>query len=380
MSEASAPTLTPAVLAELAAVAEDVGLLRLGAAALDDPGFARAARAFDEFVAEGRHGTMTFLARGRRARHDPDLVLPGARSVLVAVAPHGGEPGRIARYAQFFDYHTDLHRRMAQVVARLEARLPAVRTRVCVDTKPVMERAAAHIAGVGQLGKNGCLIVPGLGSFVMIATALTTATWRAPTTATTRPPALDPGVCGSCTRCLEACPTGAFAGPGRLDARRCIAYLTIERRGPIEDALADGIGDRVAGCDVCQEVCPHNASEHRGARAPSQAWLRPPPGPPRTPDLVALATLGSSRHRAFVRATPLTRIPRAALRRNALVALGNRAGPLGASERAAIEGCLRDADPAVRQAAARALRRRTGPAAAGAPACERPCTPRRHEG
>ena len=301
---------------------------------------------------------MEFLARGQAARHDPSRVLPGARSVLVAVAPHAGEPGPVARYAQFFDYHTDLHRRMERVVAHLERRLPQVRSRVCVDTKPVMERAAAQLAGVGELGKNGCLIVPGLGSFVMIATALTTAAWDGPSAPDTRRRVPEPTVCGTCTRCLTACPTDAFVGPGRLDARRCVSYLTIERRGVLAAGLADRIGERVAGCDVCQEVCPHNASPERGERADGAAWLRPPPGPARDPDLVALATLGSSRHRAFVRGTPLNRIPRASLRRNALVALGNRRGPLVAEERRAVDAGLADTDPSVRWAAERARERR----------------------
>ncbi len=325
--------LRPADLDDLRAVAEAVGVLRLGAASLSDPRLRAAAEAFDRFLDEGRHGTMAFLARSRPARRDVDLVLPGARSALVGVVPYDGRPDPVARYAQHADYHTVLHERFGAVVDRLRARVPGVEARVCVDTKPVMERALAAVAGVGRLGKSGMLIVPGLGTYVVIGVVLTTAPWEERSGSNEEPRDAF-AVCGRCTACLDACPTGAFDGPGRLDARRCIAYLTIEHRGVVDPGLAGRVGARVAGCDVCQGVCPHNRGPDRVERIPAHAKLPPPAGGPRlvgSPEaLEALARVGSARYRRFVRGTALRRIPRASLRRNALLAL---AAMDGAGER-----------------------------------------------
>jgi epoxyqueuosine reductase len=228
-----------------------------------------------------------------------------------------------------------------------------------VDTKPLMERALAVCAGVGVLGKHGCLIVPGLGSWVVLACLLTTA--APPGSATPRaslPSGRDFTVCGSCTRCLDACPTAAFEGPGRLDARRCISYLTIEHRGPIAPELAQRLGVRIAGCDVCQDVCPWNASDSREARAPPQAWLTPPPRGFREVDLTKIAAFGSSPHRSFVRSTPLMRISRRQLRRNALAALGNLPGAPTAGEEAALAAAESDDDELLRTTARDARARR----------------------
>ncbi len=343
-------------LAALAEIAASHGLLRLGAVALDDPRLAVSRRRIDAYLEGERQGEMAFMARTRELRRHPEGLLEGARSALVAVVPHGGEAGPVARYAQFVDYHTEIHRRLIELERALEELLPGVQTLVCVDTKPVPERALAMLAGLGFLGKHGCLIVPGLGSFLLIGCLLTTATWCPEEQ---RPPApLDPpwDACGSCTACLDACPTGAFESPGILDPRRCISYLTIEHRGPIAAELMDGIGERVAGCDVCQDVCPYNAAD-RSDRVPAQAWL-PAPVRPRDPDPLRLATIGNNQHRQFVKGTPLSRIPRRAVRRNAVVALGHRRGPLGSEEREALEVALDAEDEALREAAAWALSRR----------------------
>jgi epoxyqueuosine reductase len=347
--------ITVDVLESLASVAEAQGLLRLAAVDLAHPGFDEARAALDRFVAEGRHGEMDFMARTLEVRKRPEQMLAGARSLLVAVVPYRGEDGPIARYARSADYHTVMHRRLDVVAEALRERLPGVETLVCVDTKPVLERAAAVLAGLGFIGKNGCVITPGLGSYVLLGEILTTAEWSgAPVDA--RGVVWD--ACGSCRRCLDACPTDAFTEAGRLDPRRCISYLTIEHRGAIDDALADAFGERIAGCDVCQEVCPYNAGVAREARVPAAAWLEAPSGGPRTADAVALAALGSGRYRAFVRDTALRRIPRRSLRRNALVVLANRDGTMSKEERDVVEACAADPDPQIAAAAERVLARR----------------------
>jgi epoxyqueuosine reductase len=358
------PELNSALLEELTQVAEAEGLLRLAVVRLDHPGFERAARQLDRHLDEGRHGEMQFMQRSRAARKDPSQMLPGARTLLVALAPYDGEPGPVARYAQHADYHTVLHRRLDAVMTRLRERLPQAEAIACVDTRPVMERAAAVLAGQGFLGKNGCLIAPGLGSYVLLASILCTARWSGPDAVTDGDRVLW-DACGSCRACLDACPTQAFIAPGELDPRRCISYLTIEHRGPVPEELADRMGERIAGCDVCQEVCPYNAGmarlEVRRARAPAAAWIGPvdpaSSGPP-VVDLVALANIRSGRYRAFIRDTALRRIPRRSLRRNALLALSNRPGPLGPEERQAVEQAQTDEDPQVRSAALRVLHKR----------------------
>jgi epoxyqueuosine reductase len=344
------------LLASLAAEAEALGLLRLGIVRLDHPGLARAQEALREYLDAGKHGEMEFMATTRAMRMDPRLLLEGSRSALVAVVPYAGVSGPVARYAQWADYHTEVHRRLQRLRERLEVLRPGIGSRICVDTKPLLERSMALLAGLGFIGKHGCLIVPGLGSYVLIGALITTANWTGPDHA--EPTGAPWDACGSCTRCLDACPTSAFESPGRLDPRRCIAYLTIEHRGPIAEELAERVGERVAGCDVCQEVCPYNHSESRATRMPEHAWLRPPPGHARVADVVRLAVVGNNQHRQFVKQTPLDRIPRRALRRNALVALGNRSGAVEDDERAALIACCGDSDPAIAEVARWAARRR----------------------
>jgi epoxyqueuosine reductase len=306
---------------------------------------------------------MSFMRRTAQVRADPTAMLPGARSALVALVPYTGEAGPVARYAQSADYHTELHRRLERLAEAVRERCPGapLETLICVDSKPVLERAAAVLAGLGFLGKHGCLINPGLGSYVLIATLLTTARWvgrdRAPAeliaSLADDPEAAGPmkleaqpwDACGSCRACLDACPTAAFDSPGVLDPRRCISYLTIEHRGPIAEPLARQIGERVAGCDVCQEVCPYNRSHAREQRVTPAAWLPAPAGPTRTPDLARLATIGNNQHRQFVKHTALNRIPRRALRRNAIIALGNGEGPLTPEQAAALREAASDPAP-----------------------------------
>lgn len=354
----AAPRLTAALLRELRDLAEAHGLLRLSAVRLDHPGFEPARAELARFLEEGRHGEMDFLARTQEVRADPARMLPGARTLLVALVPYDGDAGPIARYARSVDYHTVLHQRLQPVADAMTERIPGVDIRVCVDTKPVLERSAAALAGLGFLGKNGMLIAPGLGSYVLIGAILCTAELTEPD-AVSELRGVRWDACGTCTRCLDACPTGAFPAPGRLDPRRCISYLTIEHRGVVPDELADASGERIAGCDVCQEVCPYNAGARRMERIAPAARLPSPPGrAARAGDLVGLVNVGSNPYRAFTRGTALRRIPRRAMRRNVLIALGNRASALLASERSEIETAALDADPQIRAAATRALARR----------------------
>ncbi|MDD9968492.1 MAG: tRNA epoxyqueuosine(34) reductase QueG [Myxococcales bacterium] len=268
----------------------------------------------------GMHGQMDYMSRTYEVRADPSHpgMLPGARSVVVFVMPYarasdaeepvGPEPGRIARYARGRDYHNVLHKRLRKLAGTVRAR--GARVRAAVDSMPVFERAWAERAGVGFVGKNCCLIIPGLGSHVFLGALVTSAEL---------PP--DPPQrrrCGDCTRCLDACPTGAFRGPRRLDARRCISYLTIEHRGPIEEDLRSRLGDWLFGCDVCQDVCPFNAT---GAVDPSlteafasRRWDVP---------VEALLRLDTDRFAALAAGSPVKRSGRAGLARNAALVLAN---------------------------------------------------------
>jgi len=358
---ATAPLLDAATLADLAAHAESIGLLRLGIVRLDHPGFGEAAAALDRWLAEGRHGEMDFMVRTRALRRDPSGMLPGARSLLVAAVPYRGGSDAIARYARTADYHTVIHERLARLQAELERRVPGVQALVCVDTKPVLERTAAALAGLGFIGKHGCVIVPGLGSWLLLGGLLCTAQWDGPDAVEDTAPDLARArwdACGSCTRCLDACPTNAFAAPGDLDPRRCLSYLTIEHRGPIADELADRLGDRLVGCDVCQEVCPYNASPDREARVPTAAWIGPPRHGPRHADPWRLVDVRSAPYRAYVKDTAVRRIPRRSMQRNALLVVGNVDEPFTADEQARVEALATDADPQIAAAARRALARR----------------------
>lgn len=334
------PALSDSDLEALAELAERLGLLRLGAVDLAHPGFEPARAALQQYLERGAEGEMQFLRRTAQVRADPSNMLPGARSALVALVPYGGEASSIARYAQWADYHTEMHRRLQRLDEAVREQKPGIETLICVDTKPVLERSVAALAGLGFLGKHGCLISPGLGSYVLIGVLLTTARWLGEDRARVGSPPWD--ACGSCRLCLDACPTDAFDGPGQLDPRRCISYLTIEHRAPIDEQLAVRIGERVAGCDVCQEVCPYNRSTTRAQRVPLAAWLPPPPGRPRTFELERLVNIGNNQHRQLVKHTALNRIPRRALRRNAIVALANRTGPLTEDELEALRVAAAD--------------------------------------
>ena len=223
-----------------------------------------------EWIARGAHGSMAWLETRMDERLDPEVYLPGARSIIcVADRYHDGtrEPGdpmappkgRVARYAQGRDYHKVIKKRLVTIAKVLQAEHPDHDFRPCVDTAPLLEREHAMRAGLGLVGKNTLLIEPGVGSWMLLGAIVTTL----PLAAT--PPRIDrPDPCGSCTRCIDACPTQAIS-PFSVDASRCIAYTTIEHRGEVDPELADRTGPWLFGCDVCQEACPHgNRNPRRG--------------------------------------------------------------------------------------------------------------------
>lgn len=298
--------------------AHELGFCRVGFASAEP--FTRGREQLTAWLARGFAGNLNYLASDDRA--DPSALLPGAKTI-VAVALSYGRPstkaadparieGRVARYAQGEDYHLVVRDKLVLLAERCREILGAeLGTRVCVDTAPLLEHEAARAAGVGFTAKSTLTIVPGAGSMVVLGELLLDAEL---------PPSTPVNAgCGSCRACLDACPTGAFADAYVLDARRCISYLTIEHQGPIPRELRRPIGTRVFGCDVCQEVCPFNASRllpERATELAPRAALDPV-------DLVTLLELGANGYRKLVKRTALRRASRTTLSRNAAIALGN---------------------------------------------------------
>ena len=274
-----------------------------------------------DWLARGRAGEMHYLGRRSAERLDPGLVLEGVRSIVVVGLVHDRDaqpPRRIARYAGGDDYHDVMIDRLRALESALEAAAgTAVRSRSYVDTGPVLERHHGALAGLGWVGKNTCLIHPRLGSHFFLGVLLCDL-GLAPDTP-------EPDHCGSCRACLDACPTEAFPEPYVLDASRCISYTTIELRDAIPEALREGQGDWVFGCDVCQDVCPWNTRNLRTVpedRAGLRARLAPRPEW-QTPSLAWLLSLDEEAWRAATKGTALRRAKWRGLTRNALVAAGN---------------------------------------------------------
>ncbi len=222
------------------------------------------------WLAAGRNGTMSYMERTVEARIDPRVLVPGAKSIICVADRHPGmtsddecEGGLIARYARGDDYHLVIKRRLHAMCDAMRADAPEFVFRACVDTAPIMERQHAAAAGLGAIGRNTLLISPSIGSWMLLGAIVTTLPLQP-----TQP--IDDDPCGSCTRCIDACPTGAIS-EGSVDARLCISYLTIEHRGDIEASVKASVGRWVFGCDVCQEVCPHNAPTERTAAAPTNS-------------------------------------------------------------------------------------------------------------
>lgn len=317
------------------------------------------APAFRRWIAAGLHGEMGYMARDPERREDPRRLLPGARSaVVVALNYHALTPdppsalhGEISRYARGADYHRAMWDRLNALLEFTQARAPGTNGRGFCDTAPVLERDLAAASGLGWIGKNACLITPGVGSWFFLGELLLDIPLE--------PDAPIEDHCGSCRLCLDSCPTGAFLGPCLLDARRCIAYLTIELKGQIPRDLRPLLGGRIFGCDVCQEVCPHNkwAAPHHDEALAARGGLD-------APDLLEILALDAAAFRARFRGTAIERAKRRGLLRNACVALGN-AGDARAVP-ALVRALQSDPEPLVRGHAAWALGRIGGDAARAA--------------
>lgn len=276
-------------------------------------------RAYDEWVAAGMQGTMEYMAENADSRRDIRAWCPSAKSVVVCGFSYsdaaGPRPrpghGRLSRYAALPDYHKAIKDRMLKLSDWIRERVPGAYVASFVDHSPILERLYAWHAGLGWVGKNTMMLSPRLGSYFFLAGLATSAELE--------PDAREADHCGSCTKCLEACPTQAFPKERVLDASLCITYLNIEHRGPIPEALRPKVGDWLAGCDVCQEVCPWNRFAKRGP-------VFPPQGPLEL-FLEEAATLGQDAFRARYKKTPLQRAKRRGLVRNALLAMGNEGDP-----------------------------------------------------
>ena len=274
-----------------------------------------------EWLARGYAADMAWLPRTADARADIRNLLPGARSVIVTGTlyntdrPYSSESppdtARISRYAWGDDYHEVVERRLDALLQWLRATSgKSFEARAYVDTGPVQERVYAQYAGLGWIGKNTCLINPEIGSWLFLSEIVCTLTLEPDTQGLEQ--------CGSCTRCLEACPTGALVEPGVLDASRCISYLTIEARSPLPAEYLEAMGTHVYGCDICQEVCPYN----QPAPSSSDPHWQPRPGLD-LPRLVDLAARSDDELLALLRHSPIKRQKIEYLRRNLMIAQAN---------------------------------------------------------
>jgi epoxyqueuosine reductase len=299
--------------------ASELGFDLCGIAAAD--GF-RELRVLREWIDRGYAGEMGYMARTADRRADVRAVMPSARSVVALGTlyntdrPYSTEiddsgEAIISRYAWGDDYHDVLGARTAALRDRMTDQHPGpLETRVYVDTGPVQERVYAQQAGLGWVGKNSCLINPELGSWLFLSEILCSLRLDPD------PPGLDQ--CGTCTLCLDACPTGAFPEPGVLDATRCLSYLTIEAKGTIPTEQREGLGNHIYGCDVCQDVCPYNDTAPISA---DPVWQ--PRAPLDRPRLGELWARSDTELRAAIRNGPMTRVRVKRLRRNLAVAIGN---------------------------------------------------------
>jgi epoxyqueuosine reductase len=276
-----------------------------------------------DWLDRGYAGDMGWMARSADRRADVRRVVPGARSVIVTATlyntarPYSDEAARdvarLSRYAWGDDYHDVLKARLDALLGWMrEASDAPFDARAYVDTGPVQERVYAQYAGLGWIGKNTCLINPELGSWLFLGEIISTLDLE--------PDAEGLEQCGSCTRCLDACPTGALVDAGVLDSTRCISYLTIELRTAIPDEHREAVGAHVYGCDICQEVCPYNRP---APQSPDAAW-QPRPGLD-LPRLVDLWRRPDAELRALTKGSAMTRAKLTGLRRNLAVAIGNSA-------------------------------------------------------
>lgn len=330
------------------------GLEFLGVAAADqtdsDSGREEARRRYSQWLAGGKHGTMTYLERHEPGKYDPGVSLEGTRSVIVIGLgywqPRPEESpgtGRIARYAWGRDYHKVLLKKLQRVSERLAAAWPDHRWRSFTDTAPLDERWWAARAGASFTAKNTLAINRKLGSWFLLGEILTTRVLE-PTPALSH----QHGSCPSgCRRCRDVCPTGALDAEGRIDARLCISYLTIEHRGPIDDKLKPGLGSWIFGCDLCQEVCPFNLGIKPTAEPEFLAWKAGP-----SVDLAEVLALDDAGFTARFGGSPVHRTGRHGLVRNVCIAAANTGRRELIPQLTVLTG---DSDPGVADAARWAL-------------------------
>lgn len=278
------------------------------------------------------HGSMSYM---EKPRDDIRKWMPDAKSVLMCAFPYpaarrGLGPARVARYAAGPDYHLHLRERLGEI--RDWAMAQESRAVVFIDTSPILERMYARLAGVGWVGKNAMIVSPKLGSYFLLGGVALDRELPPDE------PLLDH--CGTCNRCIPACPTDAFPKEKVVDATKCISYLTLEHRGPIPESLREGVGTWVAGCDLCQEVCPWNR-------------FAPPGDPPLDTDLELEPLVTQERFRELKK-TPLGRIRRRRLLRNALLAMGNARDKKHAE---AVRAYVDDPDPVIAEQARWSLSR-----------------------
>jgi epoxyqueuosine reductase len=281
------------------------------------------------WLAAGKHGQMAYLERNVEVRLDPTKFLEGAQTVICVAdvypstatdSPSTDQPqGRIARFAWGDDYHRIIKKRLFQLADALRARWPEHQFRAAVDTAPLLEREHATHAGLGWIGKHTLLINRDKGSWLLLGQIVTTMEL----TGLVQEPVAAVDHCGTCRRCIDACPTGCISDEGyALDASRCISYLTIEHRDPIDPQLQAAMGNWIAGCDICQEVCPFNAPKAgKEPAAYQRGYATRPPGP--TIDLLELLDWDTETRQAALQRSALKRIKLDMFKRNALIATGN---------------------------------------------------------
>ncbi len=339
-----------AIVQGLQAAAKGLGAVRLGVASMSSTP-AEHADAFQTWLAKGDHGSMEYLAETAEDRLDPLRRFAWARSAVLCAFPYGPEAGdpatllpTIARYARGDDYHALLPGLMQQLSSHLEGLTGRPhRNKTFSDTSALMERDLARRAGLGWIGKHSGLLTEESGSWLLLAGFLTELELPGSVPVEER--------CGTCRACLDACPTGAITEPYQVDARRCIAYLTIEHRGWIPREMRPWLADWLFGCDLCQEACPWNQHAPQGLKA---LRARPDYSSLTLPELISLPM---ARYTALFKGSALKRATRAGLRRNAIILAGNRKD---ASCREALLGALSDGDPVLRGTAAWALGRLGG--------------------
>ena len=323
--------------------------------------------AFVEWVDAGRAGEMKYLESrtdtGELRRSAATHAAPWVRSIVVCALNYSADKpysieaddparGWISRYAWGTkDYHDALLPRLKQVEAAIKQlaseRGINVETRSYVDTGPILERVYAHHAGIGWIGKNTCIIHPKMGSWLFLGVILTSLELPADTAL--------PDRCGSCTRCIDACPTNAIVAPGKLDARLCIAYLTIEKRGTVPEELRPAMGHHIFGCDICQDVCPWN--NKAGNAPPTSLPEFQPQEQLYHPDLHWLAQLDEEAYRRVFRGSPVKRTKYSGLKRNVAIAMGNSGNKGFASD---LQKMADEGDPVVAEHAEWALRKLEG--------------------